>query len=186
MYEEITNRSDENTKSKLLDLWKKETDQEKIKSEKLLHSKQKWLEDYEKNYGNAMVKNPERQKRKRNNYQRQRPNMDSVQQNASTTHNFQTGRRGPFPQQNQAYHNEIRQNKHSKNSNTRRNYGRQTHMNNTDGQQWRTPRNNNQLDQINNNLIHQNINLNQGGSGSFLWKGQFRKRRMKTFRFKHL
>lgn len=50
MHDEIANISSNDMQIKLRGLWEKETNQEKIKSDDLLRSKQKWLDDYANNY----------------------------------------------------------------------------------------------------------------------------------------
>lgn len=50
MHDEIANISHDDTQIKLLELSEKETNQEKMKSDDLLRSKQKWPEDYANNY----------------------------------------------------------------------------------------------------------------------------------------
>lgn len=65
MHDEIANISRDDMQIKLRELWEQETNQEKIKSDDLLHSKQKWLEDYANNYGKAMMKTPDRRKRRK-------------------------------------------------------------------------------------------------------------------------
>jgi hypothetical protein len=54
----ITEQTTTETKDKLLNLWKSDISREVAKSEQILETKRKWLEDYEQNYGNEKIKPP--------------------------------------------------------------------------------------------------------------------------------
>ena len=56
MIDEINRNCDENVRDKLVKLWETQIHDEVIKSERILEKKEKWLNDYGKNYGNAHVK----------------------------------------------------------------------------------------------------------------------------------
>lgn len=101
---------------KLRGLWEKETNQEKIKSDDFLRSKQKWLEDHANNYGNAIMKSPERRKRGINNHHRQKPDINSLQQNENNNQNSHSRREIPLPRQKQWRNKEIRHNNYRENN----------------------------------------------------------------------
>ena len=56
MNNEINLINDETVRCHLTDLWNTQIQNEVIKSEKILSKKEKWLNDYEKNYGVSSVK----------------------------------------------------------------------------------------------------------------------------------
>lgn len=116
MHDEIANISSNDMQIKLRGLWEKETNQEKIKSDDFLRSKQKWLEDHANNYGNAIMKSPERRKRGINNHHRQKPDINSLQQNENNNQNSHSRREIPLPRQKQWRNKEIRHNNYSENN----------------------------------------------------------------------
>lgn len=146
MHDEIANISGDDIQIKLRGLWEQKTNQDKIKSDDLLRSKQKWLEDYANNYGNAMMKSPDRRKRRKNNHHRQKPNINSRQQNENNNQNPHSRREIPLPRQKQWENKEIRPNNHSENNDIQRKDEYQT-RNNTRDDNWRKPDHSNQPEQ---------------------------------------